>query len=188
MRLLIVGSWRIYGSPVRCLCALAVIAACGCGRGSGSGSTQDADALSAAGLVLPACDATHLDTSLWVEVSARGAGFSVRLPRLEREVSGAPEEIWRTGSGSVAYSVHSRWRGWMDSVAAIRARGYCVDTVAGRPVAMYYSTGHSPFGPGHGLQAFWQLGGDRELELIVSWQTTTARDTLFAIARSVRLH
>lgn len=188
MRLLSHNSWRLYGSTLPRLCVLGVIGACGCGRRSDSGITQSAGALAVAARALPVCGATHLDTSQWVEVSARETGFSVRVPHFEGEVSGTAQEIWRTGSGTVAYSLHSLWRGWIDSLPALRLRGYCADTVVGHPVVMYYASGHSVSGPGHGLQAFWQVGPQRELELIISWQTGTARDTLFAIARSVRFH
>lgn len=177
---------RLFGAHR--LGTIVVLAICSCSREPEAGAVQDMDGLYAAGRSLPGCFAPYLDTSKWIEVPARDAEFTVRLPRLEGEVSGTAHQIWRSGSGSVSYSVQPLWRGWVDSVSELRTRGYCMDTIAQRPVAIYHSIEHSPFGPGDGLQAFWQLGKDRELELILSWQTKTARDTLFAIARSVRLH
>jgi len=62
----------------------------------------------------------------------------------------------------------------------------CEDTIGARRVRIQYHFGRQAFGEGHYLLAFWDLRPDREFELITFSRSPGGRDTLFAIARSVR--
>ena len=133
------------------------------------------------------CQANPVETANWQVVAARAAPFSMSLPPNAERVRGDSLEMWRAGAGTISYSVTPRSTHWLDSAQAADTSGaICEDTIGGHRVRIQYHYGREPFGEGHYLLAFWSLAADQELELIAFSRSPSGRDTLFAVARSVR--
>lgn len=164
-------------------CQLLVAACSGSSRGESAASTT-----SGSHQQVKWCESSPVATDGWRVVAAQRAPFSVRLPPSSERLRGDTSEIWRTGTGTIGYAVTGRTTGWLDSAqTADTSRSICEDTVGGRRVRVQYHYGKEAFGEGHYLLAFWDLEPDRALELVAFSRSPGGRDTLFAIARSVRL-
>jgi hypothetical protein len=130
------------------------------------------------------CVSDTVATQAWPLVRARSAPFSVRVPPNSEKLREGTSEIWRTGAGTISYAINNRSTRWLDSAQAVDT-SICEETIAGRRARIQYHYGRETFGEGHYLLAFWELEPDRELELIAFSRSPGARDTLFAVARSV---
>lgn len=136
---------------------------------------------------LEPCTSSPVATDSWPVLSARHAPFTFRLPPNSERLPGDTAEIWRTRAGTVSYAVTARSTRWLDSAqGAGMAGSICEDTIAGRRVRIQYHFGRQAFGEGHYLLAFWDLGPEQELELVVFSRSPGGRDTVFAIAHSVQ--
>ncbi len=136
------------------------------------------------------CPATHVDSHDWPEVVARDAPFRIRLPRGVREIPGSTRQIWRLPFGTVSYGLVERSRSWLDSISADSTRSpywICTDSTEAGVAWVHSFYGNTHFGRGLYLDIFWWLGDGRELSLIGYSRDSSARDTLLAIARSIKL-
>lgn len=136
-----------------------------------------------------ACAARRLDTSGWTHVVARDAPFAIRLPAGFDEVPNSPKQIWRLSFGTVGYLLTERSPRWLDSVlgkSSPSSYSLCVDSTEAGIAWVHPYYGETHFGRGQYLTAYWWLPDGRELSLIAFSRDSSARDTLFAIARSLR--
>jgi hypothetical protein len=162
---------------------------------SGCGDRRASDSASS----LPAmrqeshCDARSVEIRDWPEVRGSQVPITLRLPpdatRLPLQSRVVRGELWATSSGYVSYVVENWGPQWLDSVAVDFApsRPVCMDSVAeaGVRVRAFFGRPH-PFDEGQYVIAYRELSPGRVLVLQTFARNPGARDTLFAVVRSVR--
>jgi hypothetical protein len=139
------------------------------------------------------CEARRIDVDTWPEVRAVRAPVRFRLPaprtHLPVESRLVRGEFWATQGGYVSYVVEEWGSEWADSAAADLApsKPLCFDSVSGQLVRVraFFGRPH-PFSQGQYVTVYYPLASGRVLILQAFGPDSQARDTLFAVVRSLR--
>lgn len=160
-----------------------------CEHDSGQGRAIDARTDAA----LSPCAFGNVDVHDWVGHPSGLAAVTVALPPGARRLAtreSVASESWEFAAGSVSLELKDWGASWRDSVASdfSSAQRLCAESVNGAQMSVraFYGDPH-PFDEGQYLIAYRALKDGQVLVLRAFARDSAARDTLFAIAKGIRV-